>query len=58
MAHRIQEKVKQPSIMTGGKLKEYQVNSVDVVAFFFQRFTKGYTRSRVCNGWYHSITID
>jgi hypothetical protein len=25
MAHRIQEKVKQPAIMTGGKLKEYQV---------------------------------
>lgn len=56
MAHRIREDVSQPTILVGGKLKEYQVRStyVHTHAVFTQQNNN---RSKAYNGWCHYTII-
>lgn len=41
MAHRIQEKVSQPAIMTGGKLKDYQVKGLQWMVSLYNNRLNG-----------------
>lgn len=56
MAHRIQEKVCQPTMMTGGQLKDYQVKDNYVIFPIAQSKKNRFkNRSRDYSGWFRFI---